>query len=65
MDIKIDRTNMEVSVIKDDEVLKSESLTAEEFKEYMVELSKDDMIEPLRKVSRLFKVKSYTFIGVK
>ena len=60
MNIKINKENMIVEVINNNEVLKTEELGKDSFRDYMVELSGDNL-DVMRKVSKLFKPKSYEF----
>jgi len=65
IDILIDKESMKVEVIVNDEVVKIEELDKDSFKDYMVELSNDLMLEALRLTARKMKPKSYLFKGVK
>jgi len=64
INILISRKEMRLDVTRNNEVLKSEDLDKESFKSYMVELAGDNL-EAMRKVNKLFKPTSYTFIDVK
>ena len=53
---------MQVEVIANDLVVKTEAIDKDEFKGYMLELTKSDlMLEALRLSAKMMKVKSYTF----
>jgi len=65
IDVLISKEDMTASVIINDEVVKVEDINKEEFKDYMVELSNDLMIEALRLTARKLKPKSYLFVNVK
>jgi len=64
MDVLIDKKKMEVSVLSGDKVLKNESIDKERYGSLMRELS-GERVDMLREATRLFKPKSYKFIGVK
>ena len=66
IDIEINVKDMEAIVHVGNKLppAKREKITKEEFKEYMVELSGNN-IDVMRKVSKLFKPISYTFTNVK
>lgn len=62
MDIKIDTTNMQVSVLSGTTVMKTEDITVDELRGYMAELCKDElMLNALRLTARKMKVTSYIF----
>jgi len=62
MDILINKEDMTASVLQEDKVLANEELDASSFKEYMNELSKDElMLEALRLTARKMKPSSYLF----
>lgn len=63
IDIKVNRTHKTASVIQDGNIIKSEELNPEEFKDIMKELC-GDRLDTIRECTRLFKVKSFTFKGV-
>jgi len=65
IDIKIDKENMQVEVFANDLMVKSEAIDKAEFKGYMNELAKSDlMLEALRITARMMKPRSYEFKDV-
>jgi len=66
MDIKLNIQPLTVEVIVNNETVKQEDITVDEYKSYIYELCGDDslMLDSLRKANKLFKVRSYTFKGV-
>ena len=66
IDIKVDKANMEIKVYKDKKLVKTEGMTNESFKEYMNELCQsEEMLNGLRKATKLFKPSFYGFKDVK
>ena len=64
MDVRIDKTDMSVSIIKDGNTIKKESIDKDRYKSLMLELS-GDRVDILRTATKLFKVKAYTFKDVR
>lgn len=64
IDITVNKKDMTVTVHKGHSKIKHESITPEEYKSLMVELSGDD-IEAVRLANKLFKAKSFKFKGIK
>ena len=66
MDIKISRSHKTATVIDKGVMLKTQQLEPEEFKELMNELT-DKMeldIDYLRSLTKMFKVREFTFKGI-
>jgi len=63
MDIKLNIQPLTVEVIVNNETVKQEDITVDEYKSYIYELVGDDslMLDSLRKANKMFKPKSYMF----
>ena len=60
MNVLIDKKDMSVSVIKDKQVLKKESIDKDRYKQLMIELS-GERVDMLRTLTKLFKPTRYKF----
>ena len=64
IDIKVSSKDMSITVYRNGNEVKSESITVDEYREYMVELSGDE-IDVIRKAFKLFKPTEIIFKDVK
>jgi len=65
MQVKICKQSMSATVYQDNGIeLKKQDIDKEEYINLMVELS-GDRIDMLREANKLFKVKAFTFKGIK
>ena len=64
MNVLIDKKDMSVSVIKDKQVLKKESIDKDRYKQLMIELS-GERVDMLRTMTKLFKPTRYEFKDVR
>lgn len=63
MNVLINKKDMSVSVIKDKQVLKKESIDKDRYKQLMIELS-GERVDMLRTMTKLFKPTRYEFCNV-